>query len=753
MSMFHAKLLPVLLLFLFCLSVGHAITYGSTNATSFVINDSYICLVDTAPNSCNSTVDYSNSTTISVAEFSTAFGIKESRAFFKFTNPDQNKIITDGYFTWETTLGGCNARNKTVYFNPNDTWSDNSLTGKNYPSGNEQMLWGTGLMPQVAGIGVILRNYTSLSFFDQSHQSGLAYLLNDLYSSNATTLETDAHLYRNGAIDDSCGTVTGTVNGVASEKLAGHNPPQLNLTLADYFSSEILGTGVSTVYFDFEAGIASRSSFPQADFKYDSSTNTITPLVATMRFDSTMADSSNTLNLVSCRTAGGFGTGASIPSLSSYDTYCFNLSAHHSNNRAFYGAIKVVNNTGGNFDFYYALYSPNYVQFTNILLSPTQPQRLRNVQVSWKTSMPLTSALYYRYYDLGKNQWSDYVSIADATIASQHSLVIPAENVTFVNYQYYLEGSDGVNIYQSDQQSFTTGSYVQTYNDITSGITVTVQNQEQNPVYNAFVVLTPFPTPQQVTTQNVFATDNTTLLHTYSVATFTFIDPVDNYGLHNVTVTADGFQNFNGEINVTTDPYFYLVTLTPNTCVRISETKLNDSCVANMNHTSSYWETTYNLANVTSWACSFNAAGCTSIDANGNKICGQSYQGSYTAFGTYVGYVCFGNITYQNVINGTVPSGQNVNTGAAGAFTDPFAMLLGWSTESSLNFFAMLITLLITLGAGILTRDGLVAGIIFISSITMFAFVGWLPVWVWILLTIADAFIIGRYVAKSFTPA
>lgn len=755
--------LLALLLFLATVSSVYAINGTTTNQIVFTTNDTYICNDNTNPQSCNQTKNFGTQNTVSVAEFSTANAIKDSRAFFKFPAGDQNKIIQNLFLKWQTATSGCNPRNKTLYWQPFDSWDENTMNGTNFPQGFDgSFITGAGKMPVTSG------NNTSPDMFlaPNGDISAIAWtgFIGDLYNDSFTTIETDKDLYQNGVINNACGAVTGTVDAVSS-KDSFTEAAFLNFTYTNFLEGEVLATDIATTFYDFESGSARSASFPEADFKYDASANTITPLLATMKFKTSELDNTDTMNSQVC-SGSGFSSNAissvNVPT-GTYDIYCFNLSSQHGG-RQFYGAIKVINNTnvrsGGavDFDFYEAMYGTAYSTFGNIVLTPTPAQRSRNLTVSWDTTTAQSSVVKFRFQSLVNSSYSALNTVENTSLVTHHSIIIDKSLMTGAFYTMFLQGTDGSGgSFTSDEFNFSTINFQETISDISAGVTFIVQDTLGFPVPNAFVSMTPFPDAAKT---DFIHSDSGKLISAVAFCPQAGCPDEVIIGTHNVTVVAEGYLTVTIiGFNVTTQPTFKTISMTAfGSCNIASYYSSNASCVnagSNSNSPAGF-----------TWACNFNPNKCLIVDVDtGEELCrlnanntptGQFSQG----FGAWELYSCTGNATVANsgLINQSLPIGtvQQYGGGAPQdiitAIFNPFASLLGTDVDGIKGMIALIISTLAAAFIGIKSREGIVTAFAFLGFVTMFTVISWLPLFVWILMVLIGAFVVAKFFRQTTTP-
>lgn len=547
----------------------------------------------------------------------------------------------------------------------------------------------------------------------------------------------------------------------------------------------IQGTDMSMVYFSFKTMNVSSSVLPNLAFAYNANTGRLDAYDAGFQGQSAF-DNTNNLQNVDCSlvTYGDTLTVPTVngfPSQSTYNTYCFNLSSVFYGNQV-YGAIKVINNTnvrgGGSneFDFYWALYGTALYQFANIQLVPDPPVAGRNLTISWTTSRPTTTGLVLSFTNPATHLPQSATLLGSQSLTTSH-LISVSGSILFssVVYTYQVFGTDSNSVQRfSDPYTFVPSPFQETIADILAGVTIIVQKPDGNPLPGASVIFTPFPGSQQVYNINQYA--NATLIRTLTVASYCGTAGVcPDYlviGSHNVTVSAEGYTTQMFELNVTSQPFFRTVTMFPNaTCEYRQSFAFNNTC-ANTG-------TAQILESGQNWVCVFNPQRCVNFDLNGNPVCSaypSSTNGSFTGgYGAWDLLVMSSNTRFASLefANATIPlaiaqttnagvcTGLLVGGGAIGGAVIPsivptiantFGALLGISASDALAFLAIVITVVFSALAGIASKEGVVAALVFFGLVLGFTFSHWLPLWLLIVVGVIVAFLVAQFVRRIFTP-
>lgn len=716
----------------------------NTSITIFTANDTYVFNTNNAGQGGNTTDNFANSTTVVINAQDSGNANANMDSFFKFNNSAaQRRVISSLKFAADLTVVNCGTpRTKPLKFILNDTWDQKIITGQNRPSETGAVTIDGGWVLSANGVS------SSAQLLDTNIQAN-SELLQDLYNDSFSTIIADGTLG-----GGSCGAATSTTHTVVSSEGDASDSARWNISLSDYLTASILGTDVSNTWFDFESGRASSSFFQEADFRYDAGTNTLTPIALASRY-STENNAQNTLEQVTCGSVAPF-SGSQITSLNVPVTQraliCFNLSFAH-NGRQFYGAIKVLNNTNirsgvaSEFDFFYAMYSPDYTIFSNVALNPTPAQGTRNLTVSWTTSQALTSRIRFRYQDPITNTFTSFVTVENLNVSSTlHSLQIDGSNIVGgAYYEYTLSGEtvSGSTFY-SNVLNFTAVTFQQQLPDVTEGIHIFVQNEYGDG------------------TSGLCSIDGRAPVSTHPVA-FDRICSFTGFGIgaHNITISATGFFTHNLTINVTVEPAFATVRLTPtDTCRRVATGTTSQQCEQNARGAIALLRS-QNAINISAFYCQFDANECTgnsagierdlfgNIISNVTNIC--AYHGAFVGFACLDGFFPTGFPVNGTVAAGTVPTNS---TGAVSAGTADFvSQLFGISSQNALAVIALIITLIFSMIVGVKTKDGFVTGIVFMGFVTLFLLMNWLPLWIWIIMIILSGALAAASAKRMFTPS
>lgn len=540
------------------------------------------------------------------------------------------------------------------------------------------------------------------------------------------------------------GGADGYESAFASRENGTFLPAFLNFTLGDFQSIEsdnALLAG-SKVYYDFDSQTAAGINFPQADFVYDSFVNTITPINGvTMSLPFAEQDTSNTLGTTNCFSGQTYGTGTvgsiNFPS-GNYVVACFNLSSQHAG-RNFLAAIKVLNATPTAFNFFAAQYSPQFATLSTPTVIPNPMVAGQNAAVSWTSSTPTTTILHY-FYTLN-GAVSSIAEITDSNFTISHSVTIPGNQI--LDGSIFSVSPSGVdsfgNFYNSPYFNFTAVSPVSVL--AIQGLGVFTFNQFG------------FPVPAGISLDGQQAIPTSQFMNTNNVSVFGVAFPPNAVpvGIHNISATSYSPTGLSGvtTITVTGYPKYVSISLRPhNSCVATDFFPTQDQCNLTMTLT--------NFSNVgaTGKYCQYNPGECNQYNFTDGSCLLTA--GQRTPPLSYILYTCYDNFNPTSVTIGadgnqgyvvpvgTATQGQNQGTTAFS--------VLGFDSEQTLNFIAMLISMLVTIAVGLLTKDVGVTGIVFIGMTGIFTLLTWLPWWFLLIEVVLTSFLVAKFFRGIFTP-
>jgi hypothetical protein len=528
----------------------------------------------------------------------------------------------------------------------------------------------------------------------------------------------------------------------------------LNITAPPQPSFEtglIQGTDVTKTYFSFETTDVGSTQTNNSDFLYDSTLNpnVLAPLLHSdgMNFLTYSNTYNNDLASWDCSLDSPFGyTAKYVYDVPTYSPtiWCFNVTTANGQTKT-YGAIKIIANTNirsgiaPEFDFYYAIYRSTYISFTNVAWTPSTPVANLPLTVTWTTSVPTTTVLRYRYLNTGTGNYTAFQTLTDYSLNTSHSMTIPATQMLATSYEIQPAGSDAYTGYNSgDYYNFTV--YPANFTVAVDSLGVYTFNE-----YG-------FPTPAGISLDGGLAQTTQQYVNTQGQSVYGVVFPkaLATLGTHNLSAVdfASSSRSIQTTVNIASYPTFVSLTLRPrNSCVpasfRGSESFCNDTL------------SVINLTKIgaTGAYCRFNPNECNLYNYSTGSCLLTA--GQRTPPVSWIAYACYGNYNPTTVdISTPNTNGQvlTVGTGISGEGNTIPNSLVTLTAEQQLNLLAMIITILLTIGVGIVTRDVGTTGITFLAVVGLFTLISWLPVWFLIVEIVLASFLIAKFFRQSTTP-
>ena len=421
-----------------------------------------------------------------------------------------------------------------------------------------------------------------------------------------------------------------------------------------------------------------------------------------------------------------------------------------------------------------ALTSPKDNFFYNVSYSPIVPSTLANFTVSVDFGYAMYGTLHYQRTIVNATQ--PWQSITDGASATHHSFTIPQAELNYTNVTIvlYIEGSEGLVSPRVLMQQPTTSLFATNITPVYPGIptVITPYDDIRNRIgsgANFIIDTAPCPLcvpPQMHTSISAWCSvDNMTerSTHYYDITPINSTSPnyayvstwtlaeINGTGVHNVscrpTITNEGlFQPNATSINVSGDPFYSLVVL-PNipSCDALVIYQNRTRCEVEMiNRTPGYYA---------AWYCR----------ERGPPDYPSSYCGYWEGFGcpnaslVPLGYAVNGSTANVNCVvpppgnfsqppvNFTVPPFLSNNTNLTGIIYN----ILGMTPYVFLNFISLIFSVVLAILVAVKSKSGLATGVVFIGGIFIFAIVGWLPIWVLIVLGVLTAFLVARFASET----
>jgi hypothetical protein len=713
----------------------------------------------------------------------------------------QQKVIESGYFQGigSTACGGGQTGNKTLYWSPAaDDWNETNITYSNCGSVCTLDVAGSSgreiTNSAVWGAENFVNNQAATYFFSAPD------VVQSIYNST-TGLVTFA--LDNGDTGTACNQQQGwgTWKYTLTKESATPNYAQANFTLVDYISSgndyPLFSTIFQDFYYDFETGSINSqgaqsanplsSSFPQADFSWNVGTNTLTPSNgATALVVAVQNDTTNTLANAACAGYTGYsaspisGLNTPVGSQPQYYVICFNLTATH-NGHPFFGAIKVNNAqtnqvlgivTGGDFNFWAAIYSPAFTSFSIPTRIPATVNGGDNVSYFWTSSQPTTTGVQYFITPSGGTT-TVITLVSNGSLTLSHAYTITGALLapqTQVTFKVFGVTNDSTTIWSPYVDSFTVQGQTGVQNNLTdiiqpinggSGGLGIFPFNELGYTTSGFVMLdnlgwvhTSLATCDNCTFQILFNDTYSYYLYKPTVNVVQYTPDLATVGTHNVKIRDDsGYRYRDYNFTISYNPYALAIRVLPNTCVPYLFWGTEDFCRNDMVglNISSY-------PNATGQFCQFNPTECQLFNYSTGQCIQQAQHISNTGSGLLIGgwvhYVCFNdaNLGYynQSIVNGTPLTG---GTSPSDQLGNAGANFLGITPEAFKATIAMILILIISGLMAWKTKDGLITGLFFEGGMGLFLLMGWLPLWFLIVFGVLAAFMIAKFARHLIAPS
>jgi hypothetical protein len=421
-----------------------------------------------------------------------------------------------------------------------------------------------------------------------------------------------------------------------------------------------------------------------------------------------------------------------------------------------------------------ALLSPKDKFFYNVSYSPIVPSTLANFTVSADFGYAMYGTLHYQRTIVNATQ--PWQSITDGASAIHHSFTIPQSelNYTNVTIELYMEASEGLVSPRVLIQQPTTSVFATNITPVYPGIptVITPYDDIRNRIgagANFIIDTAPCPlcVPPQLhtsigawcsvdslTERSTHYYDitpiNSTSPSSAHVSTWTLAE-INGTGIHNVTCrpTVSNeflFQPNTTSVNVTGDPFYALVVL-PNipSCDGLVLENSRAGCEAEMlNRTPGHYA---------AWYCrergppNYPSSYCGYWEGNGCPNASLVPSG-YAVNGSTANINCIvppaGNFS-QPPANFTVPPFLSNNTNLTGIIYN----ILGMTPYIFLNFISLIMSVVLAILVAVKSKSGLATGVVFIGGIFIFAVVGWLPIWILIVLGVLTAFLVARFASET----
>lgn len=724
--------------------------------------------------------------------------VNVTNATYATPNIIQEKVIENGYFQGigAVSCGGSSTSNKTLYWSPAaGDWDENNITYANCGSVCTLDVAGSANqeLPRAGTWGAenFVNNQAPSYFFSAPD------VVQKIYN---TTDGLITFAMNNADAGATCSQQQGwsTEKWTYTKEAATPNYAQANFTLVDFISSgndyPLFSAVFTDFYYDFETGsinsqgAASQtplsSSFPQADFSWNLN-NILTPQNgATAVIVALQNDTTNTLATTACAGETGYSSSPiysiNIPT-NQYYVICFNLTANH-NGHPFFGAIKVNNAqtdsflgvpTGGDFNFWAAIYSPAFTSFSIPTRIPATVNAGNNVTYYWTSSQPTTTGV--QYFILPSGGTSTVVTlVSDANLTNSHSYTISGSLLapdTQVTFRVFGVTNDSTTIWSPYFDSFTvvgtTGiannlsDIIEPANGGLGGLGVFLFNELGYPTSGSVSLdggsyyHTVPVTCDNCSFQILWNDTSSYYWNKPVVYVVQFPPDLSTIGTHIIRARDDtGYRTRNFTVDITYLPFAQPLRVLPSTCVPYAfhDTRLfcHDE-VVRLNLSS------FPAPQPTGSFCQYNPTECQIYNISTGACIQQarhlSNTGSGLTIGGWVQYVCWNDYYSgyygQDILNGTALTGGTSGNEQVG---NALSLIFGVDVQTAQAVAAMIITLILTILVGIKTKDGLTTAIVFVGGMGLFLLYGWLPLWFLVIFGVLVAFLIAKFARQMMHP-
>lgn len=584
-----------------------------------------------------------------------------------------------------------------------------------------------------------------------------------------------------------------TLRGVQVESDLGANPPNMTLILHDF---EIWSISTSlpylqSIWFNMHTTVISGSG-PDANYhlKIDNTALNVSALNGIPMAFGTVSNvvlANPNLYPGSLCEAGPWTPGGSFiidtNAFAINDSYivCLNMSAYNGG-RDFKAMMRISSATAatlfnpGSLDATMFLISPKDKFFYNVSYSPIIPSTLANFTISVDFGYPMVGRLNYQRTIVNATQPPQTII---SSYGTHHSFTIPQVELNYSSVTINLS-LEGLDTYPSphvlmQQPEFTL--FATNVTPIFPGVptSITPYDDVVNHISSGFnVIIDTAPCPICVPPQNHLSIpaicsidggpDRGTTLYSITplnssspstafVAHWTLAE-INGTGQHNVSCrptisNSFQFQPNATSVNVSGEPQFLLMKLpSVPACDAVA---LGFSSAQCESITSGFVQ---NLSYYSAWYCaqagppSYPSSYCNRWDGfacpNASVIPpGFAVNGS-TANVQCVVPPPSGNMSIPPA-NFTVPPFLANNTN----LTSIIFNTLGMSPYIFLNFISLIVSVIISVFVAIKSHSGLATGVVFMGGVMIFAVVGWLPLWVLIVIVVLTAFVIARFARET----
>lgn len=233
-----------------------------------------------------------------------------------------------------------------------------------------------------------------------------------------------------------------------------------------YVNATVSWTNDDIIYFSFyDLGVMS-DEWVGSSMRYKASTNELIHYNTTTKYSQYYYDTAlEHLTSSECLLSGGYGN-INFSEINqpegTYDVFCVNSSI---SDRQYVGVFMLLTHGWETGSFRGVWLSTSYFNIYGVSHSPIKPAPNMPVTVTWTTTQPADSRVYYQYHPLSNVTFSGWTSIYSGTETVSHSIVIDGSYI--INsyfYQYYVEsikaGTTVNDTNSGNYYNFTIGSAI-----------------------------------------------------------------------------------------------------------------------------------------------------------------------------------------------------------------------------------------------------------------------------------------------------
>lgn len=478
------------------------------------------------------------------------------------------------------------------------------------------------------------------------------------------------------------------------------------------------------------------------------------PITSLAAFDYT---DTNNLNTFDCSVFEPYATDIAINTraISPIENRIICINSSNAKNPELFTAIKFVNTTNvraGNaseFDAYFAIYNAQAIIFSGFQTFPSAIRVNDDVTFSWNTRLNLTTEMKLQFLNPNNQQFSGWITVlGNQNLTKTHSIFVNGTSFTqATSYQVQLVGTDingttyasqifNFNVSDVPLVSAITGLGVCTFSELG------------------------FPYPSSISLDGSEYTFTSRYNNSQGITYYCVEYPravVPLFTSHNISaVSFDHKRSANTSIEVEQYPFFLVVQMNPSQdCIPLIFNAQQDFCSDGLNTTNAVRQ----ASGSTGAYCAYNPDECFLFNLSADYQC-ISRAGERSPPQAWILYECFNNFLPAGVPTGNVTMPSTYRPEAFGTTGQQVrsALCLGLNSifdttcNQSLWFVGLMISLVIMGGLAFVTKSGLVGTVSGLVSVLAFTGIGWIPIWVGIVLAVIASLLIARFLSDSIMP-